>query len=74
MGKQFGQNLAFQRNRLVHVLEAQIERIAEPKVDEKGAWRNEVADAFPATVWRFWLLKSNSMYKHHHLPLSPPVR
>lgn len=49
--KQFGQNLAFQRNRLVRVLEAQIERIAEPKVDEMGAWRDEVADAFPTTVW-----------------------
>ena len=72
--KQFEHNLAFQRNRLVRVLEAQIERIAEPKVDEMGVKRNEVADAFPTTVWRFWLLKSNSMHKHHHLPLSPLVR
>lgn len=56
------------------MLEAQIEWIAEPKVEEKGAWRNEVADAFPVTVWQFWLLKSNSMHKHHHLLLSPPVR
>jgi hypothetical protein len=72
--EQFGQNLAFQRNRLVHVLEAQIERIAEPKVDEMGVRRNEVADAFPTTVWRFWLLKSNGMHKDQHLPLSPLVR
>ena len=69
MNKQFSHNLAFQRNRLVRVLEAEIERIAEPKEGEMDGWRNEVADAFPTTVWRFWLLKSNGMHKHHHLPL-----
>lgn len=69
MNKQFGQNLAFQRNRLVRLLEAQIERIAEPKEGEMGGWRNEVADEFPTTVWRFWSLKSNGTHKHHHLPL-----
>ena len=68
--KQFKHNLTFQRNQLIYILKAQIEWIAELKVNKMSMKRNEMTNVFFTTVWWFWLLKFNSMHKHHYLSLS----
>lgn len=57
---QFQENLAFQRNRLARVLDAEIERVSSFVKCGDGEMRAEVAIDFPTTIWQFWLLKTRS--------------
>lgn len=57
---QFQENLAFQRNRLARVLDAEIEQVSSFVKCGDGEMRAEVAIDFPTTIWQFWLLKTRS--------------
>ena len=74
INRQFQDNLAFQRNRLARVLDAEIEQVPSFVKCEDGETRAEVAADFPTTVWQFWLLKTRSKilyYSSTNTPSTP---